>query len=692
MRLPELLLEIGTEEIPSGYLNDAISASKEIFKKRLEEERIEIRAEILSFGTCRRLTLIFKDIADRQSDMVKEVIGPPKRIAFESDGSPTKAAIGFAKKFNVSVEELSIVETDKGEYLAVRDTVRGKATSEVLKELIPKCISQIPWPKSMRWADLNFSFVRPIHWILALFDGKPIPFEIAGIKSGNLSRGHRFMSPDTFTVNNSTQYMKELMDRFVIVDPLKRKELVKAQIEDAASSVSGFAILDEDLLDTVTNMVEYPFALCGSFEREFLELPEPVLITTMKHHQRYFALRDKEQKLIPYFIAVNNTRARDMELVRKGHERVLRARLKDARFFLEEDLKTPLKDRLEELKGVVYHARLGTSYEKVKRFTELARFLAKKLLPSQLEEIELVCKLSKCDLVTEMVSEFPELQGIVGKEYAKIEGYPESISHAIYEHYLPIKAGGELPSSEIAAIVGVSDRMDTISGFFAIGEEPTGTADPYALRRHAIAILRIWEDRGWDIPIGELIDRSIELIGKKIDIDSSELKDRIVLFFKERLKNMLISEGYESELVDSVLGVGFEKIPTLRVRLDAVDQFKRDSDLFKQLVLTFKRVSNILKNREKKRDVDTSLFKEPAEKELFNVFCKEREIILQYISKNSFSLAISELLKLKAPIDRLFDDVEILSKDEILRENRVSMLHDIRELFLEIADFSRFSI
>ncbi|HDI78536.1 MAG TPA: glycine--tRNA ligase subunit beta, partial [Desulfobacteraceae bacterium] len=224
MRLPELLLEIGTEEIPSGYLNDAISASKEIFKKRLEEERIEIRAETLSFGTCRRLTLIFKDIADRQSDMVKEVIGPPKRIAFESDGSPTKAAIGFAKKFNVSVEELSIVETDKGEYLAVRDTVRGKATSEVLKELIPKCISQIPWPKSMRWADLNFSFVRPIHWIFALFDGKPIPFEIAGIKSGNLSRGHRFMSPDTFTVNNSTQYMKELMDRFVIVDPLKRKE------------------------------------------------------------------------------------------------------------------------------------------------------------------------------------------------------------------------------------------------------------------------------------------------------------------------------------------------------------------------------------------------------------------------------------------------------------------------------------
>jgi len=309
-----------------------------------------------------------------------------------------------------------------------------------------------------------------------------------------------------------------------------------------------------------------------------------------------------------------------------------------------------------------------------------------------LEEIELVCKLSKCDLVTEMVSEFPELQGIMGKEYARIEGYPESISHAIYEHYLPIKAGGELPSSEIAAIVGVSDRMDTISGFFAIGEEPTGTADPYALRRHAIAILRIWEDRGWDIPIAELIDRSIELIGKKIEIDSSELKDRIVLFFKERLKNMLISEGYESELVDSVLGVGFSKIHTLRVRLDSVDQFKRDSDIFKQLVLTFKRVSNILKNREKKRDVDTSLFKEPAEKELFNIFSNKREIILQYISKNSFSLAISELLKLKAPIDRLFDDVEILSKDEILKENRVSMLHDIRELFLEIADFSRFSI
>jgi glycyl-tRNA synthetase beta chain len=688
----ELLLEIGTEEIPSDYLENGLKELKRLAESRLGDERIVVGEGLEVHGTPRRLVLIGRAVADKQESMVQEVIGPPRRAAFDGEGHPTKAAIGFADKQGVSVDEFKFVETPRGEYVSVKKKIPGRPTIHVLSEIIPSLVKSVPWPKSMRWGDGEFSFVRPIHWVLALLDGQVIPFEVGGVRSGNISRGHRFMGPKTLEINGLEDYLGKMKKGFVIIDLKERKKQVESSVVRAAATVSGTPTMDPQLLSTVTNLVEFPSAVCGGFDRAFLNLPEPVLVTAMKEHQKYFALRDSAGQLLPHFVAVNNTLTRDEAVVCRGHERVLAARLSDADFFFKEDRKRPLEDRLEDLKEVIYQARLGTSYEKVQRCIRLAEYLAEQILPRKIDDVMLAARLCKCDLVTEMVGEFPVLQGVMGGEYARLDGYPEEVCLAIREHYFPVRAGDRLPTSPVGCIVGMADRMDTISGFFAIGLEPTGAADPFALRRHALAIIRILEEMQWDISLKEFVVTSLTNLHQGVEFDEDSIAQKVSGFFRERYKSMALRSGYESDLIDAVLNANFDHIHQLRSRIDQLRRFMRESEEFESLALTFKRITNILKKQDKSFAVNVSLLREPCERRLWETYEAVKSDIHRLSEQKAYFEALNLVMRLRQPVDELFDGVAILAEDAQLRDNRVAMLQDLARLFLSLADFSKFSI
>jgi glycyl-tRNA synthetase beta chain len=689
----ELLLEIGTEEIPSGYLDNALDALRRLAEAFFREHRIGGFQDLMVFGTPRRLVLAGKALEEKQEDTVQEVIGPPKKAAFDDQGKPTRAALGFAQKQGVSVDQLQMLGTPKGEYLYIKRRTPGRPTIDVLAEIVPKLVADIPWPKSMRWGSQSFSFVRPIHWILGLFDGSIIPFEIAGIKSGNTTQGHRFMAPQAVEVKDLDDYREKLEARYVIIDRAERSRKVEEEAGIAARALSGSPMVDLELLATVTNMVEYPSALCGGFDPAYLRIPAPVLITAMKRHQKYFAVQDKSGRLMPNFVAVNNTLARDEAVVRKGHERVLRARLADASFFFREDRKRPLEKRLDDLKGVIYQARLGTSYAKVQRFTRLAEYLATLVAPEKLTQVRLTARLCKCDLVTSMVTEFPELQGVMGMEYARLDGHPDEVCKAIHEHYLPVRAGDDLPSSPLGAIVGMADRMDTIVAFFAVGSEPTGAADPFALRRHALAILRILEQMDWDISLHAFITESVRVLSEEIAFDREVIFNKVKEFFKERFKQLMLRAEYPSDLVEAVVSVDFDHISHLRSRCDQLRDFIQEFGEFESLVLTFKRITNILKNQAVTSKVDPSLFREPCESGLLEAYQGVKSEITRLMEGKEYRSAFHLMAKLKGPVDQFFEGVEILSKeDEALTNNRVALLQDLSRLFLQVADFSKFSV
>lgn len=689
----ELLLEIGTEEIPSGYLEDGLNEFKRLAEACLKENRIEVSGPIKTCGTPRRLVLIGKDISDRQEDLEIEMTGPPRNVAYDSDGKPTNAAFGFAKKQGVPVEDLECITTPKGEYLYVKRREAGRATKDVLAEALPELIAGIPWPKSMRWGDVGFSFARPIHWVLAILNGQIIPFEVAGVKSGNITQGHRIMAPDFREVNSVEQYLSIIKGSSVLIKREEREGHVIMAAGKAAEIAGGKAAIDPELLATVTNLVEFPSAVCGSFDSQFLELPESVLVTPMKEHQKYFPIYDDKGRLMPNFIAINNTDSRDESVVRKGHERVLRARLSDAAFFFEEDRKRPLKERLEDLKKVIYQADLGTSYDKVKRFSKLGEYLSAMLMPEITEDVVMAATLCKCDLVTHMVTEFPSLQGIIGKEYALMDGYSEEVSNAISEHYLPLRAGDELPSSKVGAIVGSADRMDTISGCFAVGLEPSGNTDPFALRRHALAIIRIIQEMGWNLSLNEFIKKSISFLAEDITFDKEKVFLKVRDFFRERYKQMLLRSGYEPELIEAVISAEFDRIHLLASRIDQLRRFIADSGDFQALASTFKRVKNILKKQQDNFEVVPELFKESCEILLWTTYNGIKNDFDRCLTKGDFYGAINLLAELRKPVDDFFDGVEVLSKDdEGLRKNRVGLLQCLERLFLSAADLSKISV
>jgi glycyl-tRNA synthetase beta chain len=689
----EFLLEIGTEEIPSSYLDNASEDLKGLAESYLQKNRIPLSGGLFAYGTPRRLILFTERIAERQEDLIQEVTGPPKKAAYDKEGRPSKAAIGFAAKYGVSVDDLRVVKTPKGEYLHIKRKLPGRSTGEVLSEILPQLISEIPWPKSMRWGDIGFQFIRPVHWILALLDGAVIPFEAAGVKSGNRSKGHRFMSPSAMKIRGIRDYFQKMKDSFVMINQEDRRKEIEGETLKKAKEVSGIPVKDSELVATVANLVEFPSAVCGSFDKKFLDLPDPVLITVMKKHQRYFAIQDQKGRLIPYFVAVNNTRARDESVVTKGHERVLKARLSDAAFFFNEDRKRSLIDRLNDLKGVIYQAELGTSFAKVERFCDLAGYLAEQIAPEWEKEVEIAARLCKCDLVTEMVMEFPTLQGIMGREYARLDGQPEGVCIAIQEHYLPAKAEDVLPSSVIGAIVGMADRMDTIAGCFAIGLEPTGAADPFALRRHALAIIRILEDKGWDLSLSGFISRSLEILRRDVEFSEEQVFNMVLNFFRERYKNRMSAIGYETDLIEAVISAEFDNICEIPFRIDHLKRFMTESDEFQPLALTFKRVSNIIKDEKGALSVDQGMFKEICETDLWSAYQDLKDEIYVLKADRKYLEALNLMAKLRKPVDAFFDGVEVMTKEsQALRNNRVAVLQNLSELFLSLADFSKFSI
>lgn len=682
----ELFLEIGTEEIPAGFLPVAMRDLERLTRKELESAGLEF-GELKTFATPRRLAMVVAGVAEEQPTLRATAMGPAKNIAFGPDGQPTKAGQGFARGQGVSVEELKIVTTDKGEYVCAEKEIIGRPTAELLPEMLPRIIAAIPFKKSMRWKDLDVRFARPMHWIVALFGGQVVPFEYGNLTSGNRSRGHRFMAREEFEVSAAAQWQSELAKRFVMVDQAERRALIEKGVAAEAQKVGGTVNPDEELLDEVSFLVEDITPLCGSIEERFLQLPRELLITSMREHQRYFTVAGKDGKLLPHFITVSNTRPADPAVVIKGNERVLRARLSDAMFFWQEDRKVKLESRLEALKNVVYQQKLGTSFEKVQRFTEIAVSLAETFEPEAVEATRRAAQLAKCDLETGMVYEFPELQGVMGREYALLEGEDPRIATAIFEHYLPTGAGGELPSDNLGAFVSLADKIDTICGCFGVGLIPTGTADPYALRRSAIGILNIILDRGYRLSVPGLVAQSVKLLEAKLTRPAAEVQAEVIEFIRLRLVNMLTGQGFAADVVDAVLAAGFDDPVDVVARIEALAELKGRED-FESLAVAFKRVVNIIKGGVD-AVIEPALFEADCEQALHGALQQAQGEVVALVETGDYPAALKAIAALRAPVDAFFDGVMVMAKDEAVKTNRLALLTGVAGLFQGIADFAR---
>jgi len=682
----ELFLEIGSEEIPAGFLPKAMADLETMFRREFESARIGF-GQLRTLATPRRIALSVQDVAAHQERQEVAATGPSVKVAFDAAGNPTKAAEGFARANGVEVSELSRIRTDKGEYLHLSRVVEGRPTVELLPELLKKLVEGLSFKKSMRWKDLDVRFARPVHWIVAIFGGRVVPFAFGNIHSGNLSRGHRFMAPGTFEVKGVEDYLRSTRARFVIADPAERRAIIASQVQEVARAEGAAVNMDEALLDEVTYLVEFPSAVTGRFEDRFLALPPELLVTSMREHQRYFTLRGEDGKLLPRFVTIANTCANNPALVAQGNERVLRARLSDAMFFWNEDRKVKLESRLESLKSVVYQAKLGTSYEKVMRFRQLSCELAERFAPETKAATERAATLAKCDLVSGMVFEFPELQGVMGREYARIEGESEQVARAIFEHYLPTSAGGELPSDHPGAFVSLADKTDTICGCFGVGLIPTGTADPYALRRSAIGILNIVLERGYALSLPDLVDRSLALLKEKLGRPADEVRADVLEFFKGRFHNMLTAQGFGQDLVDAVLAARFDEPVDALQRVQALASLRSRAD-FEPLAVAFKRAVNIIKGGVD-ADVNPALFSSPCESALYEALKQVREAASARIAGGDYDGALQRIASLREPVDAFFDGVMVMDRDEAVRANRLALLTAVAGLFGGIADFTR---
>ena len=682
----DFLLEIGTEEIPASYIQPALDAMATMIGKFLSDRRVAHGA-IKTMATPRRLVWMIKDVTEEQKAQTVEITGPPKEVAFDETGNPTQAALGFAKSQGVSPEELQVKETSKGEYVVVSRQESGVSTVELLAGVFPDLIGDIPFPKSMRWADLKVTFARPIHWIVALLGKEVIPFTYGNITSGKTSYGHRFMSPGPFEVSDINGYVEALRERFVIVDIEERRERIRQLIAACAKEKKGSIREDEGLLDEVVQLAEYPTAVYGSFDQHYLELPPEVLITAMRFHQRYFVVLDDAGKMMPYFVTVNNTLTRDPQVVAEGNEYVLRARLEDARFYYVEDQKVSLDDRVEELKEVVFHSKLGTSYEKLERFKALAEYMADQVAPDDKTTVSRAAFLCKADLVTGTVGEFPELQGIMGRAYARLANEDEAVAEAIYEHYLPTHAGGELPSGMSGALVSIGDKLDTVVGCFGVGQIPTGTADPFALRRQALGIIRIILEKDLSLSLSELIKQAISGLDGKLTEPDEQTYQGVLDFFRVRLQHFLIGQDQPQDVVEAVLAYHLDPLVETVAKISTLKAFK-ESETFEPLVGTVKRVVNILKEPVD-GDVDPDLFVNQAEKDLYQEVVTCEQELEKVLAERDYGGVLERLSELKGPIDHFFDDVMVLDEDLSLRQNRLALLTRIADLFQQLADFSR---
>ena len=690
----ELILEIGTEEIPAGFLDYAIADLQSLTKKALDDNSLTYE-KVECYGTPRRLALRVEGLPEKQEDRNEEAYGPPVNIAYDDKGNPTKPALGFAKAQGVDIKELSTVKRDRGEFLALKRKIKGQKTDKILKEILPGLILSIPFRKSMKWSDGDITFVRPLRWILAIFGGKTVTFNIENLKSSNKSYAHRFMSPKGFKVTNWAEYQDGLEKGYVVLDQKKRSDTIQTETAELADKIGGHIPEDADLLETVSNLVETPVILKGDFEEEFLTLPNEVLISVMKNHQKYFPVFSKSNKdeLLPHFIFVCGTPVTDTEVVSKGNERVIRARFTDARFFYDEDKSAPLWDKLEDLKGMVYLSDVGSYYDKTERLKTLANELGNALgFENNTRHIVRAASLSKADLATQMVFEFPELQGIMGKYYAEISGETSDVATAIEEHYMPTTRDGDLPESDYGSVLSIVDKIDNISSCFISGLIPTGTSDPYALRRQAIGIINIVLDKNFHLSLKDSFRISLNSIIDQTDNKFSDsLEDTlatIMTFLTERFRNIMTSEGYSQDVVEAVVSVEFNDILDAKRKIEALSEFRKATD-FEALGTAFKRVVNIVKDHD--GDVSDEHFIEAAEKQLHQSLNDVRSKAEAKILERNYLDSLLKMKELKEPVDNFFDNVMVMDKDPRIKENRLSMLAEIKNLFFKIADFSKLS-
>ncbi len=682
----DLLIELGTEELPPTALKGLLQAFKNGIAKGLDDADLSYDA-IKSYATPRRLALVISQLSTTSPDKSIERRGPALQAAFDEEGCPTKAAQGFAKSCNVEVEQLTKLETDKGAWLAYTIKEQGKQAAALIPAIFQTALDKLPIPKRMHWGDLDALFVRPVHWAIILLGDEVITTKILSVTTANKTRGHRFHKPQQITISAPSEYETLLEQQgMVIADFNKRQSLIRQQINEAAAKTGGQAIIDPDLLDEVTSMVEWPQVIVGEFEKHFLDVPSEALISAMKKHQKYFHIVDAQDQLMPYFITISNIDSTDPEQIKKGNERVIRPRLSDANFFWSQDKKTPLENKLERLKSVIFQNKLGTVYDKTQRVTELAAIIA-----NEMNEDSTLAKraaqLAKCDLMTDMVNEFPDLQGIMGRYYAHNDGEDKAVAMALDEQYMPRFSGDQTPASATGQIVSIAERIDTLMGIFALGQIPSGDKDPFALRRAALGLLRTIIENKLVLDIPQLLQKSATLF--PTEIEAEKACQPVYKFMLDRLKGYFAEQGISPDVFDSVIALTPPQPYDLACRITAVNQFKQ-LDAAESLAAANKRIANILKKLKgnKPTEVNSALFVETAEKNLAEKLTTITQRVEPLLAQSLYTQALTELAELREVVDTFFDDVMVMADDETLKNNRIALLGQLQGQFMQVADLS----
>jgi glycyl-tRNA synthetase beta chain len=686
----DLLLEIGMEEIPARFVRAAVEQLGDKLSKWLTANHIDYQ-QVELFATPRRIAVLIRSVAEKQLDVNEEVKGPSQKIAQDDQGNWSKAALGFAKSQGVEPTQLFFKEISGVQYIHTAKNSVGVATELLLSEGLSSLISSMNFPKNMRWGSHELKFVRPIRWLVALFGDQVIPLQITNVISGKITRGHRFLGQNV-ELNTAAEYEQTLKQQFVYVNIEERQNLIKQQIQQLAEQKGWTIAMKEDLLEEVVFLVEYPTVLFGSFHPDFLEIPQEVLITSMREHQRYFPVLDEKGQLLPYFVTVRNGNAVSLEQVAKGNEKVLRARLSDARFFYQEDQKMAISSALTRLETIVFHEELGSIGDKVRRIVDISAKLAQllQLDAAQASHVQRAAEICKFDLVTQMVYEFPELQGIMGEDYARKAGEPEQVAKAVLEHYQPRFSGDGSPAEIIGAIVSIADKIDTIFGCFSIGIIPTGSQDPYALRRQAAGIVQIILDHDLSCGLSDLFAIALQTHAAAglLKRNSEQILKELTDFFALRVKNVLSERQTRYDIIDAVMAAGFDTLSSVVRRAAALTEHMQSSEDFKSTLESFNRVNN-LAAKAASNEISAALFQDQAERELFEAWQTVHQQYIQHLKLAAELAALQALSSLKAPITRFFDSVMVMAEDEQVRQNRLSLLLKIAEDLKQFADFSK---
>ena len=677
----DLLFEIGAEEIPAGFMPNILGQLKQLAETKLNDAHLPFES-IATYGTPRRLALIVKGLADTSAEISERHKGPSASIAYDADGNATKAAIGFARGKGLDVTDL-VVEDG---YIYAETKTAGVPAKDIVSEMLPQLITGLNFPKSMHWGDLDAKFVRPVRWLVALLDEEVIPVEFATVKSGNVTRGHRFLGADEITIKNAASYVDTLKENFVMVDQDARRELISKQLHDMAASKNASIVWDDDLLEEINYLVEWPTALCGGFEESYLALPDAAIITPMKDHQRYFPLVGQDGKLLPMFLTVRNGSDHSIEVVQAGNERVLRARLDDAKFFFNEDRKKPLIDRQDGLTKIVFQEGLGNLADKTERLLKLGRVFGEEcgLHEDAAVVLERATELAKTDLTTGMVTEFTELQGVMGKEYALLDGESPEVAEAIFEQYLPRFAGDVLPQTEAGKVLSIIDKVDNIVATFSRGLIPTGSQDPYALRRQTIGILNILLGSEWNISLRPIFKASMELLNVAAD-KQEELLNQVEEFFTLRLKNIFLDREVPHHVIDLLLSNNELSVADAEGLVNALLANRIDENV--ELVQAYTRMYNLVKDVEY-TGVNSDLLKEDAEKALFEASSKASEASLAAWEAGDYAAVVAVPATLVPTINQFFEDVMVMDKDEAIKANRLQLVRLAYSVMAIIGDIS----